>query len=54
MELSEPRIDSVIYEHELLVKEKTSFKSVHNPRFIDLTITVFISLSGFHKLDLTL
>ena len=62
---SEPRIDSFVYEHELhsLVKEKTCFRSVHNPSCIDLiltnnamdfqnTKTVFTGLSDFHKLVL--
>ena len=65
-EISEPRIDSFIYEHDLhnLVKEKTCFKSVENPSCIDLiltnnamafqnTTTVFTGLSDFHKLVLT-
>ena len=65
-ETSEPCIDSFIYEHDLqnLVKEKTCFKSVENPSFIDLiltnnamafqnTTTVFTGLSDFHKLVLT-
>ena len=65
-EASEPRTDSLVYEHELhnLVKEETCFKCVHNPSCIDLiltnnamdfqnTTTVFTSLSGFHKLVLT-
>ena len=65
-ETSEPRINSFVYEQELhnLVKEKTYFKSVHNPSYIDLTLTnnamafqnttkVFTSLSDFHKLALT-
>ena len=40
-ETSEPRIDCFVYEHELhnLVKEKTCFKSVHNPSCIDLILT---------------
>ena len=65
-EISEPRIDSFVYEHELhnLVKEKTCFKSVHKPSCIDViltnnamafqnTTTVFTGLSNFHKLFLT-
>ena len=65
-ETSEPRIDTFVYEHELqsLVKEKTCFKSVHNPNCIDLiltnnamvfqnTTTFFTGLSDFHKLVLT-
>ena len=36
-EISKPRIDSFVYEHELqdLVKEKTCFKSAYNPICID-------------------
>ena len=36
MEISELPIDSVMYEHELhnLVKEKTCFKGVHNPKIM--------------------
>ena len=62
-ETSEPRIDSFVYEHELhnLMKEKTCFKSVHNPSCIDLiltnhamafqnTTTIFTGLSDFHQL----
>ena len=39
-EISEPCIDSFIYEHDLhnLVKEKTCFKSVENPSCIDLIL----------------
>ena len=65
-EISEPRIDSFIYEHDLhnLVKEKTCFKSVENPSCIDLILTnntiafqnttVFTRLLDFHKLVLTM
>ena len=65
-EISEPRIDSFVYEHELhnLVKEKTCFNSAHDPSCIDLILannavafqnktTVFTGLSDFHKLVLT-
>ena len=39
-ETSEPRIDYFVYELELhnLVKEKTCFKSLHNPSCIDLIL----------------
>ena len=65
-EISEPRIDSFIYEHDLHnpVKEKTCFKSAENPSCIDLILTnntiafqnktVFTRLSDFHKLVLTM
>ena len=62
-ETSEPRIDSLIYEHDLqnLVKAKTCFKGVENPSCMDLiltnnamafqnTATIFTGLSDFHKL----
>ena len=54
-ELSEPRIDCFVYEHELhnLVKEKTSFRGAHNTMAFQYTTTVFIGLSDFHKLALT-
>ena len=65
-EISEPRIDSFVYEHELhnLVKEKPYSKSVHNPSCIDFILTnnglifqnaiaAFTGLSDFHKLVLT-
>ena len=65
-EISKPGIDSFVYEHELhnLVKEKTYFKSAHDPSYIDLILaknavtfqnktTVFTGLSDFHKLVLT-
>ena len=56
---SEPRTDSFVCEHELhnLVKEKTCFKSVHNPNCNAMafpnTTTVFNGLSDFQKLVLT-
>ena len=65
-EIFEPRVDSYVYERKLynLVKEKTCFKSVHNPSCIDVILTnnavafqnttiVLIGLSDFHKLILT-
>ena len=58
-------LDSFLYQHDLknLVKEKTCFKSVSNPSWIDIflmnqvfsfpnTINVATGLSGFHKLVL--
>lgn len=60
-EISEPHIDSFVYEHELhnLVKKKTCFKSVENPSYIELILTnnaivfqdttaIFTGLSDFH------
>ena len=40
-EISEPRIDSLIYEHKLhnLVKEKTCFITVYNPSCTDHLLT---------------
>ena len=65
-ETSEPRIDSLIYQHDLqnLVKAKTCFKGVENPSCIGLTLTnnamafrntttIFTDSSDFHKLVLT-
>ena len=65
-EITEHYIESFFYEHELinLVKEKTCFKNMQNPSFIDLlltnnsypfkqTTTVFPGLSDCHKLVLT-
>ena len=65
-EITEHYIESFFYEHELinLVKEKTCFKNMQNPSFIDLlltnnsypfkqTTTVCPGLSDCHKLVLT-
>ena len=65
-EITEHYIESFFYEHELinLVKEKTCFKNMQNPSFIDLlltnnsypfkqTTTVCAGLSDCHKLVLT-
>ena len=65
-EITEHYIKSFFYEHELinLVKEKTCFKNMQNPSFIDLlltnnsypfkqTTTVCPGLSDCHKLVLT-
>ena len=55
IEISELRMNSFIYEHELqnIVKEKTCFKSVYDLSCRDFTKTVFPGLSDFHKLVLT-
>ena len=65
-EMSEVCFDSFLYQHDLknLVKEKTCFKNVSNPTYIDLSLTnqvfsfqniinVATGLSDFHKLILT-
>ena len=64
-EISEPRIESLLYEHELqnLVKDKTCFKSIYKPSINLLlknsamafqnTSTVFTGLLDFHNLVLT-
>ena len=64
METCEPRIDSFIYEHDLIILwKKTCFKSVENPSCIELILTnnamafqnttsVFTGLSDFHKMVL--
>ena len=64
--VSEPSMESFCCEYELhdLVKEKTCFKSIHNPSCIDLIlanntiafhITMIVSpgLADFHKFVLT-
>ena len=64
--ISEHRIVSFLYMHELcnLVKEKTCFRNMQNPRCIDLllsnniyafqqTTEVCAGLSDYHKLVLT-
>ena len=66
IKITEHYIESFFYKHELinLVKEKTCFKNMQNPSFIDLlltnnsypfkqTTTVCPGLSDCHKLVLT-
>ena len=66
IEISEQRIESFLYMHELcnLVKEKTCFKNMQNPSCIDLLLTnnvyafqqtaaICTGLSDCHKLVLT-
>ena len=62
-----PVLNHYLYEHDLhnLIKENTCFKSAENPSCIDLiltnsnmffknTTTVFVGISDFHKLVLTI
>ena len=61
-EISDQRVESFVYMHEL-VKEKTCFKNIQNPSYIDLllinnvyafqqTITACTGISDCHKLVL--
>ena len=65
IEVSEQRVESFLYMHEFcnLVKEKTYFKNMQNPSYIDLllnnnvyafqqTIAICTGLSDYHKLVL--
>ena len=65
-EISDQRVESFVYMHKLcnLVKEKTCFKNIQNPSYIDLllinnvyafqqTITACTGISDCHKLVLT-
>ena len=66
IEISEQRTESFLYMHELcnLVKEKTCFKNMQNPNYVELmmfslfflrlrTIAISTGLSDCHKLVLT-
>ena len=66
IEISEQRTESFLYMHELcnLVKEKTCFKNMQNPDYVELmmfslfflrlrTIAISTGLSDCHKLVLT-